>query len=147
MVKVKVRDLETIAKKWVEETPKRAPYYEAGVKSPKEDWATEATSAAPVYKAAVTAPNIDKLYAGGIKKAGTSKWQKKAIELGVVRFGPGVSAAKDDYASGFAPYRDTIEATDLPERGPRGADKNWERSKVLGKALNLKRLALKAAGT
>jgi hypothetical protein len=147
MVHVKVRDLATIAEKWVTETPKRAPYYEAGVKAPKEDWATKASAAAPVYKAAVTAPNIDKLYSGGVKKAGTAKWQKKAIELGVARFGPGVSAAKDDYASGFGPYRDEIEKVDLPERGPRGADTNWERSKKLGKALNLKRLALKAAGS
>jgi hypothetical protein len=147
MVKVKVRDLATIAKKWVEETPKRASYYEAGVKTPKEDWAIEAIAAAPVYKAAVSAANIDKLFSGGVKRAGTAKWQKKAIDLGVTRFGPGVSAAETDYSSGFGPFRDEIERVDLPERGPRGSDGNWERSKKLGKALNIKRLALKAAGS
>ncbi|MEM2175118.1 MAG: hypothetical protein QXI58_05820 [Candidatus Micrarchaeia archaeon] len=147
MPKIVLRDLDTIAKKWVDVTPGRAAYYEAGVRNPLEDWASEAIKAAPVYKAAVQVANIDKLYAGGVKMAGTPKWQKKATELGVPRFGPGVSAALDDYKNGFGPYHATLAALEIPERGPRGSDANWEISKKVGKALAAKRIALKAAGT
>ena len=80
MPKLALRPLDWIAKKWVEVTPGRASYYEAGVKEPLEDWASEAAAAASVYKAAVTVPHIDKLYAGGVKMAGTAKWQRKAVE-------------------------------------------------------------------
>lgn len=147
MPKIVLRDIESIAKKWVEVTPGRAGYYEAGVKNPLEDWESETVRAAPVYKAAVQAANIDKLYSGGVKRAGTAKWQKKAVELGVPRFGPGVSAALDDYKDGFAPYHAVLSALEIPERGPRGSDANWEISKKVGKALAQKRIALKAAGT
>jgi len=147
MAKILLRPLDEIAKKWVEVTPGRAAYYEAGVKNPLEDWASEAVAAAPTYKAAVTVPHIDKLYAGGVKMAGTAKWQRKAVDVGVPRYGPGVSAAVDDFKGGFAPYYEELTRIELPERGPRGADINFERVKVIGKALAKKRLALKAAIT
>jgi len=142
MVKLVLKPVDEIAKKWVDETPKRAPYYEAGVKVPKQDWATEAKAAASVYKAAVTVPHIDKLFASGIAKAGTAKWQRKAINVGVARFGPGVAAAADDYKAGFSPYYDELTKLDIKERGPRGSDTNYERVIAIGKALNKKRLAL-----
>jgi len=144
MPKLAVKPLEDIAKKWVEVTPQRAPYYEAGVKAPLKDWATEAANAAPAYKSAVTQPNIDKLYAGGIKKVGTAKWQRKSIEVGVGRYGPGVTAALPDYRDGFAPYREELTKVEVPARGPRGADVNFEKVKAIGKALLAKRLALRA---
>jgi hypothetical protein len=146
MVKLVLRSLEEISKKWVEETPKRATYYEAGVKAPKADWATEAAAAASVYKAAVTVPHIDKLFSAGVKRAGTAKWQRKATTVGVARFGPGVTAAQEDYKSGWAPYFDELSKLDIKERGPRGADVNFERVIQIGKALNKKRLALATVG-
>jgi hypothetical protein len=146
MVKLVLRSLDEISEKWVEETPKRATYYEAGVKAPKQDWATEAAAAASVYKAAVTVPHIDKLYTAGVKKAGTAKWQRKATTVGVSRFGPGVAAAQEDYKSGWAPYYDELTKLDIKERGPRGSDVNFERVIQIGKTLNKKRLALAAVG-
>jgi len=145
MPKLLVKPLEKIVKKWVEVTPARATYYEAGVKEPLKDWAANAAAAAPAYKAAVTAPNIDKLFAGGIKRAGTAKWQRKAIELGVGRYGPGVVAAEADYREGFGPYAEELTRIEVPARGPRGSDANFEKVKVIGKALLQKRLALRAA--
>jgi hypothetical protein len=144
MVKLTLRSLDEIAKKWVEVTPARAAYYEAGVKAPKQDWATEAAAAAPVFKAAVSNPAIDKLFTAGVKRAGTPKWQRKATTVGVSRFGPGVTAAQPDYASGFGPYHDELTKIEVPERKPRGDEANYERVKAIGKALNKKRLALAA---
>ena len=145
MPKVAVPSLDKIVRKWVEVTPGRATYYEAGVREPLHDWASAATAAAAAYKAAVTSPNIDKLYTGGIKRAGTAKWQRKALELGVARFGPGVTAAEPDYREGFAPYHEELARTEIPARGPRGSDVNFERVKAIGRALLAKRLALRSA--
>jgi hypothetical protein len=147
MPKPVIRSVDEIAKKWADVTPPRATYYEAGVKSPKEDWATNASNAAGTYKAAVSNPNIDKLYAGGVKRAGTEKWQRKATTVGVSRYGPGVAAAKDDYKAGFEPFAAEIATTEIPARKPRGAAENYDRVRKIGDALFKKRLSIRAATT
>jgi hypothetical protein len=144
MAKLAVRSIGDISKKWVDVTPTKAAYYEAGVKAPKADWATEAGAASTIYKSAVSNPAIDKLFSAGIKRAGTAKWQRKATSVGVSRFGPGVTAAQPDYESGFSPYLDELSKVEVPERKPRGDETNYERVKTIGKALNKKRLALAA---
>ncbi|WP_448578898.1 hypothetical protein [Thermosphaera sp.] len=145
MVKVAIRSIDEIAKKWTDVTPGRAPYYEAGVKAPKKDWETETINAAQTYKAAIQATNIDRLFAGGVKKAGKEKWERKATTVGVARYGPGIAAASIDYREGFAPFQAEIAATDIPPKRPRGSSENYERVKRIGDALFKKRLALRAA--
>ena len=147
MAKIALRSLDDIAKKYVDVTPARATYYEAGVRAPSKDWATETAAAAPTYKAAVQDPNIDKLFAGGVKRAGTPKWQRKAVNLGVARYGPGVAAAGDDYKAGFAPFHDELSKIDLPPKKPRGSLENAERVKKIMDALHKKRLAIMAVST
>jgi hypothetical protein len=145
MVKVAIRGIEDIAKKWADVTPGRAPYYEAGVKAPKKDWEAETVNAAPTYKAAVQSANIDRLFSGGVKKVGKAKWERKATTVGVSRYGPGIAAAQPDFNAGFAPFQAEIAATDIPARKVRGSSENYERVKKIGDALFKKRLALRAA--
>ena len=147
MPKILLRPLDKIAEKWGKEAQSAAPYYEAGVKEPLKDWADHTVAAAPVYKAAVTAPNIDKLFVGGVKRVGTSRWQNRAVNLGVPRYAPGVAASIDWYQNSFSPYYEELSRIELPERGPRGSDQNLERVRVIMKALFQKRLAVKGAGT
>ncbi|MGB9672437.1 MAG: hypothetical protein ACPLZY_04750 [Candidatus Norongarragalinales archaeon] len=147
MPKLVVKPVDKIAKKWVDVTPGRAAYYEAGVKAPLKNWEENTVAQAAAYKGAVTAPNIDKMFTGGVKKAGFAKWQRKATEVGASRFGPGVQAAAPDYQAGFAPYAETLATVEVPARGPRGADINFEKVKKIGQELMKKRLALRAAGT
>jgi len=143
----KVKSIDEIAAKWADVTPGRASYYEKYASVAGADWETGATGARAAFKAAVTAPGIDAHYAGGVKKVGGTKYERKVKAVGVGRFGPGVAAAKDDMKSGFAPHRDEIETTlpTLKARGPRGDPANWDRSKTIGTALAKKRLALIAA--
>ena len=146
MPKPKIGTIDEITKKFIDVTPGRAPYYEAGVRAPKEDWEAETVAAAKTYKAAISAPDIERRFAGGAKKAGTAKWQRKAIDLGVGRFGPGVTAAEPDFRAGFDPYVAVIAAVDMDVRKPRGDPGNWKRSEQVGSALHKKRLALIGAG-
>jgi hypothetical protein len=146
MVKPKIATTDVIAKKWLTVTPGRATDYEAGVLAPKRDWETNAVAATSSYKAAVTAANIDAKFKGGVKKAGTAKWQNKAKTLGKDRFGPGVSAAGPDFTAGFDPYRAVIEGVEMSDRKPRGDAANYNRVRQIGDALFAKRVALKTAG-
>ncbi|GAH47657.1 unnamed protein product [marine sediment metagenome] len=91
------------------------------------------------------APNIEKMFTGGIKRAGSEKYERKVKAVGVTRFGPGVIAAETDFSSGVAPMLDTIRGITLAARQPRGALANYARVQAIGVELNKKRLALRAA--
>jgi hypothetical protein len=145
-VAIKIKPIGDIAKKWVEVTPGRSVYYEAAASVAGTDWEKGATAAAASYKAAITAPNIDKMFTGGIRRAGAAKYERKVKDVGVARFGPGITAALPDYTAGFEPFASTIAAITLPARAPRGSVANYERVKVIGTELNKKRLALRTAG-
>jgi|SRR5208337_1601889 len=147
MVKPTVPTAAAAANTWATITPTRAANYVAGVKAPKTDWATAAAAAAPNFKAAVSAANIQAKFAGGVKAAGTQKWQNKAATLGGDRFGPGVQAAQSDYQAGEDPYLAVIAGVDMSDRKPRGDPSNYQRVQQIGAALTAKRIAMKTAGS
>jgi hypothetical protein len=146
MVKVEVPSADAVAKKWAEETPRRATYYEANTPVAASKWEANAKAAATNFKAAITAANIDAMFKGGIAKAGASKFERKVRAL-ASRFGPGVSAAQQDMQTNVAPFLTEITAVDLKERKPRGDPTNYDRVKAIGDKLHSKRLALLAAGS
>ncbi|MEM1944060.1 MAG: hypothetical protein QXE52_08270 [Candidatus Caldarchaeum sp.] len=145
MVKLKVPTAAEAAKKFVDVTPARSVYYEAGVKGKGPDWEAATTAAAKNFKAAVSAADIDKRFTGGVKgKAG--KFNRKVEAVGVSRYGPGVSAAEEDFRAGIEDYLKELQALDVPERGPRGSAGNYDRVRKIGEALNKRRLAKLAVG-
>lgn len=143
---IPVKSAADAAKKWTEVTPGRQSYYQAGVAAAGNAWATNTAAAAGNYDAAVKAGNIKQMFAGGVKKAGADKYQKKATELGAPRFSQGVQAAGGDYQTGVDPYLATIGGLTLTARAPRGSAANLQRVTQVATALNAKRLALRAAG-
>lgn len=147
MAKAKIRSVEDIAKKWTRVTSDRGTDYAAGIEDPLEDWETNALLAQAAYKAGVSAVDIMARFVGGVKRAGTSKWKRKAKAVGPTRFAEGVAVAEEDFKTGFAPFQAVIAATELPERKMRGDPANRKRSEAIQIALNKKRLALMGAGT
>jgi hypothetical protein len=135
-----------VVKKWTEETPRRSAYYQKEAPAAAERQNANAIAAAPLYKSAVTAPDIDKRFAGGLKKAGPDKFRRKVESVGVARFGPGVTAAKDDYDKGVTPYLEELTKIEVPERKPRGDEANIDRVRKIAVELHKKRLAVLAAG-
>ncbi len=129
-----------IATKWARVTPGRTADYESGVRNPRKDWEAETKAAEPRYKEAVTKAAAEGRFGRGVTKAGKAKWQRKAIEVGTGRFGPGVAAAGPDYEAGFAPYQAVISGLTLPERYPTGDDRNLARVAVIAKALHTKKI-------
>jgi len=145
-VAIKVKSAAEVAAKWAEQTPGRSAYYESGVKGAGSDWEANTKAAAPNFKAAVSAGNIDKMFLGGVAKAGAAKYTRKAVDVGVGRFSSGVTAGKVDYQSGIEPMLATIAGISLPARAPRGAEANLARVRAISTALHAKRLAERAAG-
>lgn len=139
---VQVKKLEEIGKKWSEVTPTRAPYFEAGVRAPRKDWAESAIAANDAWKAGVQEAVTQDRFARGVSRVGTSKWQRKTIEVGVPRWSDGVRKAAPDYIEGFKPYHETLAALTLPPRGARGDPKNIDRVRAIAQALHKKKIEL-----
>ena len=135
-----IKSIAAIQEKWGRVTPQRTEDYTLGIKSPKRDWAKAAGDAKESHKAAMVAAASSDSYAKGVAKAGTAKWQDKAIRKGPSRFAEGVIVGAPDYGTGFAPYADTIKATAIPPRFPRGDIRNLDRVKVISQALRKKKV-------
>jgi hypothetical protein len=134
-VMAKIKSADSIAEKWSRVTPQRTEDYREGIENPRVDWSSAAAGAEDSWRDGVTSAGTRKAFSNGVKKAGTDKWQRKALEKGTNRFAEGVSLAGEDYKKGFGPFRDTIEKTTLPPRGPKGDPRNIERVRVLSQAL------------
>ena len=140
----KIRSLAEIAAKWKDVTPRREAYYRAGIEKPKENWEEKTVAAAEAWKSGVDEAGAEG-FAGGVKKAGTAKWQThtkiKGVEQG--RWREGVTAFADNYAKEFAPFRDVIESIELPPRGRKGDPANIRRVEAIATALHQKKLELR----
>ena len=134
------------ADRWVRKAGQSTQDYAEGVQSPRVDWASATRAAEAAYNSGVQAAISRKAWPSGVNRAGTPKWQRKAVEVGAPRFGPGVSAAQADYLAGVGPYLQTIESTTLPPRGPKGDPNNIQRVAVIAAALRNKKLQMQGGG-
>jgi hypothetical protein len=130
-----IKPLSAIGAKWTRVTPGRTEDYKLGIQNPKRDWADETQAAAGNWKAGIDAAQAKGLFEKGVAKAGTKKWQDKALKKGPGRFAEGVYIAGPDYEKGFAPYHDAIARVDLGPRYPRRDPRNIERVKRVVDAL------------
>ena len=135
-----IKSASEIAKKWSEVTPTRQSFYEAGVKSPLRDWATNTAAAEDAWASGVQEAAANKRFGAGVRRAGTEKWSRKVVEVGVPRWGAGVRAAAPDYEEGFRPYRDVIESTSLPPKYAKGDPRNIDRVAAIAMALHKKKV-------
>lgn len=124
---MEIKSLARIKEKWTRVTPMRSEDYKLGVTSPRRDWAVSAVAAKETHKLAMVAAAAADSFAKGITKAGTGKWQSKALAKGPGRFAEGVMVGGDDYEKGFAPAREVLEKTVLPPRFPRRDPRNIAR--------------------
>lgn len=143
---IKTKSAAEVSQKWGDVTPGRAQYYVSGAKAAGQDWENNTAAAAANYQAAVTAGNIGKMFQGGVKNAGASKYNRKVEAVGAGRFSEGIAAGKQDYATGIAPMLETISGLTLPARAPRGSESNLARVRTVAVALHQKRLSLRVAG-
>jgi len=137
-----IKSLASISAKWGRVTPQRTEDYRLGIQNPRRDWKDETIAASARYKLGVDAAQVKNLFSKGVERAGTAKWKEKALAKGPTRFAEGVIGAEDDYSRGFAPYREVINALDLPPRFPKGDPRNILRVGAIAKALADRRTSL-----
>jgi len=139
---VAVKPLAKISKKWADRVAVSDKEYVDGVKNPKRDWEDESLDSKDRYEDGIRDSIKEGRRDKGIKKAGTKKWQDRAVKVGPTRWTEGVAVTQDEYEDGFKPYREEIEKVDLPPKYKKGDPRNYERVKAIGTALH----ALKIAG-
>lgn len=130
-----IRPIDQIAKKWSSVTPMRVEDYAQGVQNPRKDWQQSTAAANDAWKSGIQQAVAEDRFKSGVAKAGTSKWQKGAVEKGTQRWGAGVQQGESAYAQGFAPYADAIARTNLPPRYARRDPRNLERVKAIVNAM------------
>lgn len=130
-----IKALETIASKWANVTPQRAPQYRDGVESPRLDWADATAAAADNWATGVQQATANKSFTKGVQRAGTERWKRMTLAKGVNRWGEGIQLAQADFANGFAPYREAIANLNLPPRFARRDPRNLERIRAIVAAM------------
>jgi len=130
-----IKSSAAIRDKWTRVTPGRTEDYKLGIQNPKRDWEQETTAAKDNWKAGIDAAAAKDMFAKGVTKAGSKKWQDKALKVGPGRFSEGVFIAGGDFEKGFAPYRAAIAAVDLGPKYPKRDPRNLERVKRVVDAL------------
>lgn len=140
-----VKPLDRTADKWARVAQVSQAEYEAGVRAPRKSWAQATANAAANYAKGVQAAIAADRFSKGVKRVGDSKWQDATLTKGPARWAEGINLAKEAYKTGFAPYRDVIEKTVLPPRGPVGDPTNIARVSAITKALHEKKLQMQGA--
>lgn len=132
--------------KWQRRASQASADYAAGVQSPRTPWAQAVQAAVPAWEAGIQQAVADGTYAKGATSEAQATWQQRATTLGQQRYAPGIQASRQRYENGFAPYKQVIEATQLPPRGRRGDPANMQRAVVMSAALADARARKKSGG-
>ena len=143
---IKVKAIEASTSKWGENAARASAEFAANAEAAAEEWARNTANASDNFHAAVTAAGVKERFRRGVQKAGAAKFARKIRDVGRDRFGPGITAAVDDYKAGAEPYYSVIAGLTLSPRKPKGDPANYRRVEEVGKALNAKRLAMLGGG-
>ena len=138
---MKIKSLDTIAKKWTDVTPTRAEYYREGASGKGGAWEAGAKQGEANWKNAIAAASAAGAYGKGVGKAGANAYEKGVQEKGVQRWPQGVAVSGDAFAKGFAPYQSVLSGLTLPPKGPKGSPANYQRVQAVGTALRNKKMA------
>lgn len=132
----KIRSMAKIKEKYGRVTPSKGPELEAGLRDPKKNWHDETLAAGDAWRGGVEGAIARDGFIKGVSAVDQSDYLEPSLKLGVRRYRDGVTFGVPKYADRFAPYRDVIEGTTLPPRGPVGDPANIERVRIIASALH-----------
>jgi len=135
MPPVTVKPVGKVAEKWARRVAGASQDYSDGASAAGSRWATGAAGGAANFKQGVTQAAASGRFEKGIARAGQEKYTRGIVSKGSVRYGPGAAAAEGDFHKAIGPVLEVIGRTDLPMKGPRGAESNYQRGAAIGKAL------------
>lgn len=132
------------AKKFVQNAGAAVEFYTKGAESTQKDQSAAAIAAKGAYAAGVQKGIARGAYEKGLSKSGKQGWLTGVKTKGANRFGEGVAASSDRYATESGKYDGARQAGSNLPRGPRGSAENYTRSSTVGKALNALRVGTSA---
>jgi hypothetical protein len=141
-----VKPIDASTVKYADNAGRAATEFATNAAAAAEDWARKTAASADNFGQAVSAPGIKNRFRSGVVKAGAAKFARKINDVAKDRYGPGVTAGKDDYKAGAEPYFSTLAGLSLSARKPKGDPANYKRVEEVGKALNAKRMAMLGGG-
>jgi len=136
-----IKSMDRISRTWDQRVSTSQSQFTEGVQNPKTDWAQATAAAEKNYNSAVQAAISRGSFGKGVQKAGSKSWQEGALTKGPTRWAEGVRLAVPKYEKNFSPFREVIQRTTLPPRGPKGDPANIQRVAVMAKALHDAKLA------
>ena len=139
-----IKSLDAISAKWVRVSSLAGQSYAEGIENPSKDWKSSTQAGVANYKTAMADSLAKDTFSKSINRSSTENWKQNAKDKGVVRWPEGIRLGSQNYATGFSPYRDVIQNTVLPPRGPKGAPGNIQRVAKLAEALHNKKVAISA---
>lgn len=107
-----------------------------GVKNPRKSWSASAKSAEENYKISVKQAADQGRYGKGIDRSSDEAWASMTEAKAQDRYPQGVKLGEGAWQEGFQPYQEVISRTNIPKRTTRGSQQNFQRSAVIGQALN-----------
>lgn len=131
-----VRSMAKIKEKYGRVTPGKGTELEAGLRDPKKNWHDETLAAKEAWQGGVEGAISRDAFSKGVANVSQADYLDPALKLGVSRYRAGVTFGTDKYGKNFSPFREVIEGTSLPPRGPVGDPGNIERVRVMAAALH-----------
>ncbi len=132
---IKLKPIGDLAAKFSNRGQAAAPDYKTGVQSAGNSQKPAAMAANDTWKAAVNDAAARDAFAKGLATTPDDKWQRNSVAKGAVRYGPGVAAAQNDWATGFNKYYQILAGLTLPARGLRRSAANMARVTAVDQAL------------
>ena len=120
--------------RWSRRAAAASPDYAAGAQAASGRWQPAALAAQSNYEQGVQTAIAKKSFGAGVQKAGDAKWLNRTTTVGPARFSQGVQVAQPAYETGVSAIWQKVSGTQLPPRGPRRSEGNYNRSVTMAKA-------------
>jgi hypothetical protein len=133
---IQIKDVGTLATKFVNRAVNAVADYKAGVMAPKASQSASAIAAAPLWQSAVSSSTALARFTSGLRAAGDQGWQSGASTKGAAHYPDGIRSAQQKWATNVGPYLAAIAALTLPPKGIRGSDANIGRVSAVATALH-----------
>ena|SRR5213083_871166 len=138
---MRIKDVGSLAKKFVQRAQGAGGDYKSGVEQAAGDWESATKAAEQSYRDGVTAAAADGRFGRGVAAAGGAKYQQRASTLGAQRYPTGVAASEGEWAKGTAPYLQALSSMTLTPRRPKGDPANMQRANDVATRLRAMRVA------
>lgn len=132
------------SKKFVANAGAAGQYYTEGAQQTTKDQSASAIAAKAAWVSGLQKAQARGAFEKGLQASGKAGWLAGVVAKGANRFGEGVAASEQKYATNSGKYDGARGAAASLPRGSRGSPENYNRSAAVGKALNVLRTGTSA---